>query len=148
MKKIIQLDEFEYSEIIKKANLNEEKIYELAEKFYQERGVFRVDIKMGIQKKHDGEYFYFTDVFTTENGLYKNKEFKSIITEKGRRRIENIISKACYDTFFEKFGDAVKFKNLYTDALRKLAIKSLIAYTIAFSGWGVATVLLIYKCLL
>lgn len=141
--RIVQLSEYDYNRLQEKAELNDTKIHDLAEKYYQERGVFRIDIKVGLQDKYSGDTVYYTHVFSTENGLYKNEAFSPVITEKGRRKIERILSDACQETFENKFGDAIKFKNRYADALRRFAITRWIAYTIAFSGWGVAAILAI-----
>lgn len=140
--RIVQLSEYEYNRLQEKAELNETKIRDLAEKYYQERGVFRIDIKVGLQDKYNGDTVYYTSVFSTGNGLYRDDGFSPIITEKGRRKIERILSDACTESFENKFGDAVKFKNRYADALRRFAITRWIAYTIAFSGWGVASALM------
>ena len=145
MEKIIQLEEREYNQLQEKAELNDTKIRDLAEKYYQERGVFRVDIRVGLQDKYNGDTIYYTDVFSHENGLYKNDEFSPIITEKGRRKIERILSDACMKTFENKFGDAIKFKNSYAEALERFSMARWIAYTIAFSGWGVAAALIINR---
>lgn len=141
--KIVQLSEYDYNRLQEKAELNDTKIRDLAEKYYQERGVFRIDIKVGLQDKYNGDTVYYTSVFSTENGLYRDDGFSPIITEKGRRKIERILSDACTESFENKFGDAIKFKNRYADALRRFAITRWIAYTIAFSGWGVAAILAI-----
>lgn len=140
--KIVQLSEYEYSQLQEKAELNDTKIHDLAEKYYQERGVFRIDIRTELQDKYNGDTVYYTHVFSHENGLYKNDEFSPIITEKGRRKIERILSDACAETFENKFGDAIKFKNRYADVLRRFTVTRWIAYTIAFSGWGVAAALI------
>lgn len=145
MEKIIQLEEREYNQLQEKAELNDTKIRDLAEKYYQERGVFRIDIRVGFQEKYNGDTVYYTDVFSHENGLYKNDEFSPIITEKGRRKIERILSDACMKTFENKFGDAIKFKNSYAEALERFFMARWIAYTIAFSGWGVAAALIINR---
>lgn len=141
--KIVQLSEYEYNQLQEKAELNNTKIRDLAEKYYQERGVFRIDIRVGFQEKYNGDTVYYNHVFSHENGLYKNDEFSPIITEKGRRKIERILSDACTETFENKFGDAIKFKNSYAKALESFSIARWIAYTIAFIGWGVAAILLI-----
>ena len=141
--RIVQLSEYEYNQLREKAVLNDTKIRDLAEKYYQERGVFRIDIRVGLQDKYNGDTVYYTDVFSCENGLYKNDGFSPIITEKGRRKVERILSDACMETFENKFGDAIKFRNSYAKALERFSVTRWIAYTIAFSGWGVATVLLI-----
>lgn len=141
--KIVQLSEYEYNKLQEKAESNDTKIRDLAEKYYQGRGVFRIDIRMGLQDKYNGDTVYYTHVFSHENGLYKNDEFSPIITEKGRRKIERILSDACTETFENKFGDAIKFKNSYAEALEKFSLTRWIAYAIAFSGWGVAAALII-----
>lgn len=141
--RIVQLSEYEYNKLQEKVELNDTKIRDLAEKYYQERGVFRIDIRVGLQDKYNGDTVFYTNVFSHENGLYKNDKFKPIITEKGRRKIDRILSDACMETFERKFGDAIEFKNRYADALRRFTITRWIAYTIAFSGWGVVAVLLI-----
>ena len=145
MEKIIQLEEREYNQLQEKAELNDTKIRDLAEKYYQERGVFRIDIRVGLQEKYNGDTVYYSHVFSHENGLYKNDEFSPIITEKGRRKIGRILSDACMETFENKFGDAIKFKNSYAEALERFSIVRWIAYTIAFSGWGVTAALIINR---
>lgn len=146
--KIIQLSEYDYNQLQEKAELNDSKIRELAEKYYQERGVYRIDINVGLKDKYNGDTVYYNNVFSHENGLYKNDEFSHIITEKGRRKIERILSDACTETFENKFGDAIKFKNSYAKALKTFSIVRWITYTIAFSGWGVATAVILYHFLL
>ena len=145
--KIVQLREYEYNQLQEKAELTDTKIRDLAEKYYQERGVFRIDIRVGLQDKYSGDTVFYTNVFSHENGLYKNDEFSPIITEKGRRKIERILSDACQETFENKFGDAIKFRNYYAKALESFSIARRIAYAIAFSGWGVATAVVLYHFL-
>ncbi len=142
--RIYQLREPEYNELFEKAKLNDKEIKEFAEKYYQERGVFRIDIRVGLQDKYSGDTVYYTDVFSCENGLYKNDNFKPIITEKGRRKIERILSDACTETFKNHFGDAIKFRNYYAEALNNFSIAKWIAFTIAFSGWGVAAAFILH----
>lgn len=145
--RIVQLSEYEYNQLREKAVLNDTKIRDLAEKYYQERGVFRIDIRVGLQDKYNGDTVFYTNVFSCENGLYKNDKFNPIITEKGRRKIERILSDACQETFENKFGDAIKFRNYYAEALDNFSIARRIVYAIAFSGWGVATAVILYHFL-
>ena len=136
--RIYQLSEYEYNQLQEKAELNDGKIRDLAEKY---------DLRVGLQDKYNGDTVFYTNVFSHENGLYKNDNFKPIITEKGRRKIERILSDACTETFENKFGDAIKFKNSYAKALDSFSIARRIAYAIAFSGWGVATAVILYHFL-
>lgn len=145
--RIYQLRESEYNELFEKAKLNDKEIKDLAEKYYQERGVFRIDINVGLKDKYNGDTVYYNNVFSYENGLCKNDEFSPIITEEGRRKIERILSDACMETFENKFGDAVKFKNNYAKALESFSLAKRIVFTIAFSGWGVATAVILYHFL-
>ena len=145
--RIYQLRESEYNELFEKAKLNDKEIKELAEKYYQERGVFRIDLRVGFQDKYNGDTVFYTNVFSCENGLYKNDNFRPIITEKGRRKIERILSDACTETFENHFGDAIKFRNYYAEALESFSIARRIAYVIAFSGWGVVTAVILYHFL-
>ncbi len=145
MNKIVQLSEYDYLQLYEKAQLNDKEIKRFAEKYYQERGVFRIDVKMGFQEKYSGDTVYYTTVFSTENGLYNNDGFKPIISEKGRRKIERIVKDLCDKTFDTKFGDAIKFRNAYADALDGLKHLKWILYGFAFSGWGLAAAVLILK---
>lgn len=145
--RIYQLRDSEYKDLFEKAKLNDKGIKELAEKYYQERGVFRIDIRVGLQDKYNGDTVFYTNVFSCENGLYKNDNFRPIITEKGRRKIERILSDACTETFENKFCDAIKFRNYYAKALGDFSIARRIAYAIAFSGWGVAAAVILYHFL-
>ena len=145
--RIYQLRESEYNELFEKAKLNDKEIKELAEKYYQERGVFRIDLRVGLQDKYNGDTVFYNNVFSHENGLYKNDGFSHIITEKGRRKIERILSDACTETFENNFGDAIKFRNNYAKALKSFSIARWISYAIAFSGWGVATAFILYHFL-
>lgn len=139
--KIVQLSDYEYNQLYNKANLNEQQIQELAEKFYQERGVFKIEIKMGIQEKYNGDVEYYTSVFSYENGVdYLNH---TLVPEKWRRKIERMIENNCKETFRREFGDAIKFKENYVDALERFILLRRIFYAIAFSGWGVAAALLV-----
>lgn len=143
MEKIVQLKEYEYNQLVKNANLNEDQIKELAERYYQERGVFKVDITADLKERYNGHLTYMTYSFSTENGLCKQGEFAPIITEKGRRKIENIMESLAKEVFRREFGDVVEARNFYQTMRDKFFLIRWICYTIAISGWVVATVLAI-----
>lgn len=104
--------------------------------------MFRIDIRSGILGKN-GDDFYRTDVFSFENGLYKSSPLSPIITEKGREKIRKIAKDLCETTFKERFGDVVQYRLLLAKTYERLKLTRWIAYTIAFSGWGVAAAMLI-----
>lgn len=51
--RIVQLNEHEYNKLNEKASLNDSQIKELAEKYYQERGIFRIDITQQLKDFDD-----------------------------------------------------------------------------------------------
>lgn len=85
--RIVQLNEHEYNKLNEKASLNDSQIKELAEKYYQERGIFRIDITQQLKDFDDCYRSYDVYSFCTENGRYKEEEFKPIISQKDRKRI-------------------------------------------------------------
>lgn len=143
MEKIIQLEEREYNQLFDKASLNENQIRELAEQYYRDRGVFRIDIKTEVAGNYTGYLNYKTFSFTTENGLYCQNAFAPIISERGRRKIESIMEKLAKETLQHKFGDVIGVRNHYQALVNKFAMLRWICYTIAISGWTVATILII-----
>ena len=62
--RIVQLSEYEYNKLQEKAEVNDTKIRDLAEKYYQERGVFRIDIRTELQDKYNGDTVYYAHVFS------------------------------------------------------------------------------------
>jgi len=54
--RIYQLRESEYNELYEKAKLNDKEIKEFAEKYYQERGVFKITIESSIKLKNGDAY--------------------------------------------------------------------------------------------
>lgn len=143
MEKIIQLEEREYNQLFDKASLNENQIRELAEQYYRDRGVFRIDIKAEVAGNYTGYLNYKTFSFTAENGLYCRNAFASIISERGRRKIESIMEKLAKETLQNKFGDIIGVRNHYQALANKFAMLRWICYIIAISGWTVATILII-----
>lgn len=69
--RIVQLNEHEYNKLNEKASLNDSQIKELAEKYYQERGIFRIDITQQLKDFDDCYRSYDVYSFCTENGRYK-----------------------------------------------------------------------------
>ena len=51
--RIYQLRESEYNELFEKAKLNDKEIKELAEKYYKDRGIFKITIDTSIKLKNE-----------------------------------------------------------------------------------------------
>lgn len=136
--RIVQLNEYEYNKLNEKAALNDSQIKELAEKYYQERGIFRIDIKQQL-KDFDGCYRnYDVYSFCTENGLYKQDEFKPIISEKDRKRINSLAEKIVREQYEKKYGPTDEFLKEVDKEIKLFRFTKYILYGIALSGWGLA----------
>ena len=150
--KIYQLRESEYNELFEKAKLNDKEIKELAEKYYQERGIFKITIETSIKLKSGDAYQCDRAVFDVnsycfENGLCKRDSLNPLLSEIGRRRVDQMVTKICKDTFKEYYGDVIKCRNKISKILSTLQYFKGILYMIAFSGWGVATTVILYHFL-
>ena len=77
--KIYQLRESEYNELFEKAKLNDKEVKELAEKYYQERGVFKITIEASIKLKNGDcfikavEQLLMLNSYCFENGLCRQE---------------------------------------------------------------------------
>ena len=115
--RIVQINEYEYNKLNEKATLNDSQIKELAEKYYQERGIFRIDITQQLKGFDDCYRSYDVYSFCTENGRYKEDEFKPIISQKDRKRINALAEKIVREQYEKKYGP--------TDAFLKEANKEI-----------------------
>lgn len=145
--RIYQLRESEYNELFEKAKFNDKEIKELAEKYYQKRGVFRIDITQQL-KDFDGCYRnYDVYSFCTENGLYKEEEFKPIISQKDRKRINALAENIVREQYEKKYGPTDAYLKEANKEIKLFHIVKYILYGIALSGWGVATAVILYHFL-
>ena len=150
--RIYQLRESEYNELFEKAKLNDKEIKEIAEKYYQERGVFKITIDTSIRIKNgdtcQGDKATFdVNSYCFENGLCKRDSLNPLLSENDRRRVNQMVTKICKDTFKEYYGDVIKCRNKISNIFSKLQYFKFILYMIAFSGWGVATAVILYHFL-
>lgn len=143
--RIVQLNEYEYNELKSKADLNDSQIKELAEKYYQERGVFKVMITQQL-KDYDNVYRnYDVHAFCTENGLYKQDEFKPIISEKDRRRINALAEKIVREQYEKKYGPTDEFLKEADKEIKLFRLVKYILYGIALSGWALAGAMIVHN---
>lgn len=105
--------------------------------------MFEINITAELKESYNSHLNYVAHSFATENGLSKQGEFKSIIPEKSRRKIEKIMEDIAEEIFRRKFGDVVEARNFYQTMRDKFFLIRWICYTIAISGWTVATILAI-----
>lgn len=150
--RIYQLRESEYNELFEKAKLNDKEIKELAEKYYQDRGIFKITIDTSIRLKNGDAYqgsraTFDVNSYCVENGLRRQDGLNPLLSENDRRRVNQMVTKICKDTFKEYYGDVIKCRNTISNILSRLQYVRGIFYMIAFSGWGVATAVILYHFL-
>lgn len=97
--RIVQLNEYEYNKLNEKATLNDSQIKELAEKYYRERGIFRIDITQQLKGFDDCYRSYDVYSFCTENGRYKESDCALIEED-----INEIKQNIEYDSYFDTNG--------------------------------------------
>lgn len=136
MRRIIQIDESEYNQLVDKANLNEKQIEEKAVALYEDRGVAKVEVTV----RTDGSC-YSTRYFKCGSYVwYKDERF--FISEKLRNRLGKFITELVQ---YKVNQDYEKPERLTADYERKLNfLKNVryIIYVVAASGWAAFVTLL------
>lgn len=143
--RIVQINEYEYNKLNEKATLNDSQIKELAEKYYQERGIFRIDITQQLKGFDDCYRSYDVYSFCTENGRYKEDEFKPIISQKDRKRINALAEKIVREQYEKKYGPTDAFLKEANKEIKLFRFAKYILYGIALSGWALAGAMIAYN---
>lgn len=136
--RIVQLSEYDYQKLYDKANLNEEKIKELVEEYYKERGVFSIDITQNLTNRYGNYTTHKVHTMCFEKGNGKTEPLKPLISEKDRRRISSLLDEVVSEKFKEKYGDVLEFEKKLNSEMNIFYWMKYILYGLAFSGWGVA----------
>lgn len=143
--RIVQISEYDYQKLYNKANLNEEKIKELAEEYYKERGVFSIDITQNLINRYGVFTTHKVHTMCFENGNGKTGPLKPLISEKDRRRISSLLDEVIAEKFNERYGDVLEFEKKLNSEMNIFYWSKYILYGLAFSGWGVAVASFIYN---
>lgn len=136
--RVVQLSEYDYQKLYDKANLNEEKIKELAEEYYKERGVFSIDITQNLINRYGVYRTHKVHTMCFENANFKTGSLKPLISEKDRRRISSLLDEVVSEKFKERYGDVLEFEKNLNSEMNIFHWTKYILYGLAFSGWGVA----------
>lgn len=139
MRKIVQIDEYEYNKLTELAKLNKQQISKRAIELWEKEGV--AEIRFTLDAGTDG-----FDVFTLDcksSVFYKNEKFQ--IQSELRNRFRKIIDDEVMYRIEERFGGLVKVVNRYNKKIDSLDKLRLILWGIAASGWAVAAVVLLMK---
>lgn len=139
MRKIVQIDEYEYNKLTELAKLNKQQISKRAIELWEKEGV--AEIRFTLDAGTDR-----FDVFTLDcksSVFYKNEKFQ--IPSELRNRFRKIIDDEVMYRIEERFGGLVKVVNRYNKKIDSLDKLRLILWGIAASGWAVAAVVLLIK---
>ena len=130
MERIVQLRDYEYNNLVEKANLNEKQIDEKAQKLYKERGVAAIDIKLGY-KNNDYESLFRFDCSAFV--WYKDEKF--YIPEQLRKRFGKILKDTMLSEMRQAYGSPEKIYNVLKRRSKNLLIQVFIMLAVAVSGW-------------
>lgn len=139
MRRIIQIDESEYNQLVDKANLNEKKIEEKAVALYEEKGVANIDITV----KTDSDC-YSSRYFKCRSFVwYKDERF--FISEKLRNNLRKFITELVQYKVNQDYAKPERIAEDYERKLNFLKNVRYIFYAVALSGWAAFVTLLCMK---
>lgn len=139
MRRIIQIDESEYNQLVDKANLNEKQIEEKAVALYEEKGVAEV----GITVRTD-DSCYSTRYFKCSSFVwYKDERF--FISEKLRNNLRKFITELVQYKVNQDYEKPERLSEDYERKLNFLKNVRYILYAVALSGWAAFVTLLCMK---
>lgn len=106
MKKIVQLDEYEYNKLAELAKLNEEQINQKAADLWEKKGV--AEIEINIETGHDTRHVFRIDC----RPYIKYRSERFFIPDKLRERFRKIVKSELNNSVEQKFGKAVDMINI------------------------------------
>lgn len=139
MRRIMQIDESEYNQLVDKANLNEKQIEEKAVELYEEKGVAAVEVTV----RTDGSC-YSTRYFKCSSFVwYKDERF--FISEKLRNGLGKFITEFVQYKVNQDYEKPERLAEDYERKLNFLKNVRYIFYAVALSGWAAFVTLLCMK---
>lgn len=139
MRRIIQIDESEYNQLVDKANLNEKQIEEKAVALYEEKGVAEVEVTVRTD-----DSCYSTRYFKCSSFVwYKDERF--FISEKLRNNLRKFITELVQYKVNQDYEKPERLAEDYERKLNFLKNVRYILYAVALSGWAAFVTLLCMK---
>lgn len=139
MRKIVQLDEYEYNKLAEVAKFNEAKIEEKAIAMWQDRGVAEIKISVDTGTNYNDNYH----INCKAHVFYKDEKFQ--IPFELREKFREIIQENIMWNIEQRFGGLKKVINKLNQEKRWISHAKFILYIMSFSGWAVATVLFLMR---
>ena len=135
MRKIVQLDEYDYNKLADLAKLNEKEIEKHAIDLWKEKGVAEITIKIDTGR----DYNDYCRIDCSTYLFYKDNRF--YIPENVRERFRKIVKENVMWDIEERFGDLKGAINKFNREAKWIGYTKFVLYMIALSGWAVAAVL-------
>ena len=139
MRKIVQLDEYEYSKLANLAKLNEKEIEKHAINLWKEKGVAEITIKIDIGKVYND----YCRIDCSTYLFYKDDRF--YIPENVRDRFREIVKRNVMCNIEERFGGLKRAIDKFNQKAEWIAYTKFVCYMMALSGWAVAAVLFLMR---
>ena len=138
MRKIVQLEQYEYDKLAELAKLNEEQIEKRASELWEEKGVAEIKVTIDMGTDYDGTFSINCNAYM----MYKDEKFK--IPNELRERFSKIVKDDIMWNIENKFGDLVKMINVFRRKKKSLNHAKYSLWGIAASGWAAFVT---YMCL-
>lgn len=138
MRRIVQLESYEYEKLVEISKLNQDQIEEKALKMWNEKGVAEVNVNIRMGEDYKRTF----SIDCRPYMLYTSDKF--FIPEKIRERFRHIIKGEIDYLIKSKFGttvDAINFCNRRIDEVNRIRG---VLWAVAASGWAVAAVALLF----
>ena len=139
MRKIVQLDEYDYNKLADLAKLNEKGIEKHAIDLWKEKGVAEITIKIDTGR----DYNDYCRIDCSTYLFYKDNRF--YIPENVRERFRKIVKENVMWDIEERFGDLKGAINKFNREAKWIGYTKFVLYMIALSGWAVAAVLFLMR---
>ncbi|MDB0754667.1 hypothetical protein POY69_22005 [Phocaeicola vulgatus] len=139
MRKIVQLDEYDYNKLADLAKLNEKEIEKHAIDLWKEKGVAEITIKIDTGR----DYNDYCRIDCSTCLFYKDNRF--YIPENVRERFRKIVKENVMWDIEERFGDLKGAINKFNREAKWIGYTKFVLYMIALSGWAVAAVLFLMR---
>lgn len=139
MRKIVQLDEYDYNKLADLAKLNEKEIEKHAIDLWKGKGVAEITIKIDTGR----DYNDYCRIDCSTYLFYKDNRF--YIPENVRERFRKIVKENVMWDIEERFGDLKGAINKFNREAKWIGYTKFVLYMIALSGWAVAAVLFLMR---
>ena len=134
MKKIIQVKEQEYDELFVKASLNSELIASEAQKLYEEKGTFSIDLKMSIGDYED-------KIKVVSNGYISDWNDKYPLKSEDKKKILKFTKQRAEELFEGMFGDVIYNVNRLREERNKYETRRKFLTHLTVLGWVMALII-------